>query len=75
MLELRYESVVRDPAGTAELLAGFLETSPAGLAALQAGLAKAKTSSVGRWRDVLTEPEIADVNAEIGPLLSRLGYT
>ena len=75
MLELRYESVVRDPAGTAELLAGFLETSPAGLAALQAGLAQAKTSSVGRWRDVLTEPEIADVNAEIGPLLSRLGYT
>jgi len=75
VLELRYEHLVRDPAGAAELLAGFLETSPAGLQALQAGLSQARTSSVGRWRAVLDERQVAEVEAEIGPLLARLGYT
>ncbi len=75
ILELRYEALVRDPAAAAELLAGFLDTSPAGLQALRAGLAEARTGSVGRWRAALAEREVADVEAEIGPLLSRLGYT
>jgi hypothetical protein len=30
---------------------------------------------VGRWRGVLAEREVAEVEAEIGPLLARLGYT
>jgi hypothetical protein len=75
MIEVRYEALVRDPAGAAELLAGFLETSPAGLQALRDGLARARTDSVGRWRGVLAEREVAEVEAEIGPLLARLGYT
>jgi hypothetical protein len=67
--------MVHDPAGAAELLGGFLETSPAGLRALRAGLGEARTSSAGRWRGVLAERQVAEVEAEIGPLLTRLGYT
>jgi hypothetical protein len=67
--------MVHDPAGAAELLSGFLETSPAGLRALQAGLGEARTSSAGRWRGILNESQVAEVEAEIGPLLTRLGYT
>ena len=74
MLELRYEPLVRDPAGAAGLLADFLETSPAGLRSLRDSLSQARTSSVGRWRGILAERDIAEVQAEIGPLLSRLGY-
>ncbi len=73
-IELRYERLVADPAGAADILAGFLGTSPAGLRELRAGLGQARTGSVGRWRGVLTEHETAEVRAEIGPLLSRLGY-
>ena len=65
---------MNDPAGAAELLAGFLGTSPAGLRALQAGFGQARTGSAGRWRGVLTGPAAAGVQAEIGPLLARLGY-
>src|SRR6266498_368918 len=73
-IELRYESLVYDPAGAAELLAGFLGTSPTGLQALRTGLARARTGSVGRWRGVLDERQVAEVETEIGQLLARLGY-
>jgi hypothetical protein len=73
-LEVRYESVVSDPAGTAVLLGDFLGASAAGNEALRAGLARAKTDSVGRWRKVLGEREVRDVEREIGPLLAQLGY-
>ena len=73
-LELRYEALVHDPMGAADLLAGFLETSPAGVRALRTGLAEARASSVGRWRTTLAAHEVAEVQAEIGQLLSRLGY-
>jgi hypothetical protein len=71
---LRYEALVHDPMGAADLLAGFLETSPAGVRALRTGLAEARASSVGRWRTTLAAHEVAEVQAEIGQLLSRLGY-
>jgi hypothetical protein len=73
--ELRYESLVHDPATAAASLAGFLGTSPAGLQALRTSLAQARTGSVGRWRGVLGESQVAEVETEIGPLLSRLGYS
>jgi hypothetical protein len=74
ILELRYEPLVHDPGGAASLLADFLETSPAGLRSLRDGLSQARTSSVGRWRGILAERDLAEVQTEIGPLLSRLGY-
>jgi Sulfotransferase family len=75
VIELRYESLVHDPAATAESLASFLGTSSAGLQALRVGLAQARTGSVGRWRGVLGESQIAEVETELGPLLARLGYS
>lgn len=72
--ELRYESLVQDPVTAADQLADFLDTSPAGRQALRAGLAEARTSSVGRWRHVLDERGVAEVETEIGPLLRQLGY-
>ena len=73
-IEVRYESVVSDPMHTADVLAGFLETTPAGLDALRAGLSRAKPDSVGRWRKTLDQEQISDVEGEIAPLLARLGY-
>jgi len=73
--EVRYEAMVSDPASTADTLADFLGLSPAGRDGLRASLARARTDSVGRWRAVLGENELADVLAEIGPLLARLDYT
>jgi hypothetical protein len=73
VLEVRYESVVADPPAAAAVLGDFLGTAPAGRQALLAGLARARTSSVGRWRSLPSE-QIGEVEAEIGPLLTRLGY-
>jgi hypothetical protein len=33
-----------------------------------------RDSSIGRWRRDLTAEQIADVEAEAGPLLAELGY-
>jgi hypothetical protein len=73
-VEVSYESLVRDPARTAEVLSDFLGVSPVGRETLRAGLATARPDSVGRWRAALGESEIADVEQEIEPLLERLGY-
>jgi hypothetical protein len=73
--EVRYEAMVEDPAATADSLADFLALSADGRASLRASLVRARTDSVGRWRAVLGEDELADVMGEIGPLLGRLGYT
>ena len=73
-IEVRYESMVSDPAGVADTLAAFLGASAAGGHALSAGLAGVHGSSVGRWRKALDEQQVAEVEAEIGLLLIRLGY-
>jgi hypothetical protein len=72
--EVRYEAMVSDPAGTADMLAGFLGASAAGRDEMRAGMGRARPDSVGRWRDVLSDSDITDVQTEIGPLLARLGY-
>lgn len=73
-IQVRYESVVSDPMGAAAALGEFLGASAAGQQALRAGLAQASGNSVGRWRKALGEREITEVEREIGPLLTRLGY-
>jgi hypothetical protein len=66
-LEVRYESL----AGSAERLASHLELDAAPLAA---ALTAAHAQSVGRWQRELSEEQVADVEAEAGPLLRDLGY-
>ena len=65
--EVRYESV-REAAGT---LAGVLGCAEAPLAA---ALAAAHSASVGRHRRELSAQELAEVEAEAGPLLAASGY-
>jgi len=72
--EIRYEAMVSNPDETADKLADFLRLPSAGRESLHVSLARAKTTSVGRWRAVLSDSELANVLAEIGPLLASLGY-
>jgi len=73
-IQVRYESMVSDPMGAAASLGEFLGASAAGQHALRTGLARASRDSVGRWRKALGQQQIAEVEREIGPLLTRLGY-
>ncbi len=73
-MEVRYEAMVSDPVATADHLAGFLGTSRGGRGELRAAMAQARPDSVGRWRATLSGPDVAELEAEIGPLLTRLGY-
>jgi hypothetical protein len=68
VLEVRYESL----AGAAEPLARHLALDRERVAD---ALADAHGDSVGRWRRELDEQQLADVDAEAGPLLRELGYT
>jgi hypothetical protein len=66
---LRYEQLTAQE--TAEKLAAALE-APAG--PLIQALGEAHASSVGRYRRDLAPEQLADVEAEAGELLRRLGY-
>jgi hypothetical protein len=70
-LVLRYEELVSAPAAAAESVAGFLHSDPDPLGE---AFSDAFGSSVGRWRRDLSDEQLADVDAEAGPLLRELGY-
>jgi hypothetical protein len=72
-VEVRYEGMVSDPAATADMLSDFLELPP-GRIALHTSLARARRDSVGRWLAALGKRDLETIMAEIGPLLTRLGY-
>jgi hypothetical protein len=67
LLEIRYENFSR----SADALAEFLG---ADVPAAHRALDDFRDTSIGRWRTDLTPDELADVEAEIGPLLAELGY-
>jgi hypothetical protein len=71
-LEVRYEALVARPLAEADRLAAALGSPTA---PLRSAFALAHDSSVGRWRDDLTQEQLADVEAEAGELLTELGYT
>jgi hypothetical protein len=73
--ELRYESLVRQPLDEGERILDFLGISASAsrdrfLTAVQ----RADDSSVGTWRNTFYPSELADIEAEAGDLLRRLGY-
>jgi hypothetical protein len=70
-IELRYERMATDPAGTAAELARFLE-APEELLVDQ--LRRAHTGSIGRYRHDLAPEQLEDVLRESGELLRELGY-
>jgi hypothetical protein len=69
--EVRYERMAADPEGTAAELAAALD-APA--APLVQALGEAHASSVGRYERDLTSEQLAEVEAEAGEPLRRLGY-
>ena len=69
--ELRYEELASDPERVGVDLAGYLD-APA--EPLVSALGRAHAESVGRHRTDLTAEQLADVEAEAGPLLRELGY-
>jgi Sulfotransferase family len=69
--EVRYEELAADPAATAERLADHLGGDRI---SLERALSAMHAESVGRWRRDLTPAQLADVEAEAGPLLRQLGY-
>ena len=71
VIEIRYEEVTRDPAGVAAMLAPQLA---APVESLAEALARAHGSSIGRYEKDLDAEQLAEVEAEAGPLLRELGY-
>ncbi len=69
--ELRYERLASDPDGAADELAAFLGSEPA---PLRLAFERFTDASIGRWRRDLDAAQLADVEAEAGPLLAELGY-
>jgi hypothetical protein len=68
LFELRYEAL----ATVADQLAASLG---ADVSATHRAMDDFRDSSIGRWRRDLTPEQIADVDAEAGPLLAELGYS
>jgi hypothetical protein len=67
LLEVRYE----DFATAADRLAEFLD---ANATSTHSALDHFRGASIGRWQEQLTAEQLADVEAEAGPLLRQLGY-
>ncbi len=66
---IRYEDFVTNPTAELAHLAGYLNVDPAGFDHDQI-----KSSSVGRYKQMLTKEQIAEVVKIAGPTLERLGY-
>ena len=71
LVEVRYEQLSAEPAAVANELAGALDVP---LEPLAEALRRAHQTSVGRYRTDLDAAQLADVEAEAGPLLAELGY-
>lgn len=71
-IEVRYEDLATDPDGTAARVAEHIGVDAAELAK---PLRDVHSESVGRWRRDLTDEQVADVEAQAGPLLRELGYS
>jgi hypothetical protein len=70
-LEVRYEELAADPRAVAARIAERIDADPEALAE---ALGAMHAESVGRWRKDLTAEQLAEVEAEAGPLLRELGY-
>jgi hypothetical protein len=68
LLEIRYEGL----ASVADRLAEFLGSN---VTSTHRALDRFRDSSIGRWHRELTPEQVADVEAEAGPLLAELGYS
>jgi hypothetical protein len=73
--EVRYEELVRQPLDEAERILDFLGIErPESRDAMLTAALRADDSSVGTWRATFYPSEMAEIEAEAGDLLRRLGY-
>ncbi len=74
--ELRYEDLVERPGDCADDIGAFLSIDSAGSREQfrRRVIDSARTDSVGRWREGITESELDTMMNEAGELLARLGY-
>jgi len=70
-VDVRYEHLVTGPQAATAPLAHALGVDAE---QLSNAFSAAHASSVGRWKRDLTAEQLADVEAEAGPLLAELGY-
>jgi len=70
-VDVRYEHLVTGPQAATAPLAHALGVDAE---QLSSAFSAAHASSVGRWKRDLTAEQLADVEAEAGPLLAELGY-
>lgn len=74
-LELRYESLVRDPVAEGVRVLDFLGIDrPGSRTAFLAAVGRADARSVGAWRSGFDAADLERLLADSGPLLGRLGY-
>ena len=70
-VDVRYEHLVTGPQAATAPLAHALGVDAE---QLSSAFSAAHANSVGRWKRDLTAEQLADVEAEAGPLLAELGY-
>lgn len=74
-LEVRYEELVTNPSATAQQVLDFLGiTTESSRRRFTTALSRADSRSVGAWRRRFNDDEVAEIEAEIGPVLRDLGY-
>jgi hypothetical protein len=71
VLELRYEDVARNAPESVSALAEHLD-APAN--AIEEAFRAGHDTSIGRYREDLSEEQLADITVEAGDLLRELGY-
>lgn len=72
--ELRYEALVAHPHREAERLLDFLDVEGRDRRWFHDAVAAVRSDSVGRWRREIDDDGLAQIMAEAGSLLQRLGY-
>lgn len=71
---LRYEDLVQQPARTLDRLLDYLHVPDHGRLDVLSESANGHAASVGRWQQTFDADELAIIEAEAGPLLTKLGY-
>jgi hypothetical protein len=75
-LELRYETLVTHPRDEGEKILDFLKVSrPASRASFLAAIDRAEEGSIGGWKRSFDAGQLAEIDADSGDLLRKLGYT
>ena len=73
--ELRYESLVLNPADEADHLLDFLGiTDSQSRRLFHQAVAKAKPNSIGQWQRELSDEQLQQIDKEAGQLLRQLNY-